>query len=66
MQLRLRVSSFLAGFGLAAGIALLELRKDIVNGNQFLITQVCVCLRVAGRKLSTPVALGAAESEYAV
>jgi len=45
MLLRIRVSSFLAGFGLASAAALWQLRNDITTSSEYLAAQVrlCVC-----------------------
>jgi hypothetical protein len=40
MLLRVRVSSFLAGFGLASAAAFFQLRNDITNSSTFLAAQV--------------------------
>lgn len=40
-MLRIRLTSFLVGFGVASGLALFQLRQDIFKGNEFLAAQVC-------------------------
>jgi hypothetical protein len=40
MLLRVRVSSFLAGFGLASAAALWQLRTDIITSSEYLAAQV--------------------------
>lgn len=48
MLLRIRASSFLAGFGLASGAAFWQLRGDIVKSSEYLAAQVGVCGRADG------------------
>lgn len=43
MSLRTRLTSFVAGFGLAGGATFYQLHKDITAGTQYLAEQVCVC-----------------------
>ena len=40
MLLRIRVASFLAGFGLAGSLALLQLRNDVRKSHELLSQQV--------------------------
>ena len=40
MLLRIRITSFLAGFGVAAGLALYQLRQDILKSNATIAAQV--------------------------
>jgi hypothetical protein len=39
-MLRIRLTSFLVGFGVASGLALYQLRQDIFRGHDFLAAQV--------------------------
>lgn len=40
MLLRIRLTAFLAGFGLAGGLALYQIRQDVQNSHDFLAAQV--------------------------
>lgn len=45
MSLRARLTSFVAGFGVAGGATFYQLHKDITAGTQYLSEQVCWGLR---------------------
>lgn len=40
MLVRVRVGSFLAGFAVASGLALLQIRQDVISSSDFLAAQV--------------------------
>jgi hypothetical protein len=40
MLWRVRVGSFLAGFAVASGFALIQIRQDVINSSEFLSGQV--------------------------
>jgi hypothetical protein len=43
VNLKIRLTSFLTGFAVAGGLAMYQVRQDVLKGTDFLAAQVVLC-----------------------